>query len=305
MRQILHLRAMPTRVLTSLLLSLLVFMPLACRKKTPQVQINVDKILVDDTLSAEGLKISKDDVRQGLKDSLKTGALHFKPGGPYLLRVSAMTGRMPPEPGGFPVLVLKGQLKARQSGRADSFSATIQERADSAAETAGALLEKASADLCERLAILFDLSRQNTDVLIQALKDKRQWYRLQALNTLAKAKDPKSFAAILPLLNDPDEVIALRAVGALVSLGDPRAVKALTELTRQRGPAFVRQVVYAVAAIGGREAEAYLFTLATGHSDASVREAAQAAQKLIKASTGTKAAQGAAHAGAVGQESNP
>ena len=280
------------------LIALMALSGLSCHKQQPNIVL-IDKVLVDDTLSGQGLDISKDDLRQAFEQSLKDGRLRLKPGAPYVLRVSAMTGRMPPEPGGFPVLVVKGQLRARKSAHKDSFTATVQERADSVSDSAGALLEKASPDLCARLATLHQISLMQTSELIKALGDKRQWYRLQALSSLARRRDPQSFDALLPLLNDADEAIALRAVGALVSLGDPRAVKALTDLTRQRGSAFVRQIVYAVATIGGREAEAYLFTVAAGHPDAGVRQAAQAAQKLMRS---TKANASSAQPGAAGQD---
>ena len=288
------------------LLILSAFLSLSCTQSA-QLKMGVDKILVDDTLSDPdlGLKIGKEDVRQALQEILKKGPLRLKKGGPYVLRVSAMTGRMPPEPGGYPVMILEGQLRARQPGQKDSFSATIQLRADSVDESAGALLEEASEDLYRRFIILGKLVQSNQEDLIKALQDKRPWYRLQALNSLAKRKDSKSYEAVLPLLKDKDEAIALRAVGVLVGLGDPRAVTALTDLTRQRGPAFVRQIVYAVAAIGGPEAEAYLFTIATGHPDAAVRQVAQAAQKLLKSTKSAKQKRAPKNIQKAGQESNP
>ncbi len=244
--------------------------------------LTIDKVLVDDVLSGEGLKIDKAAVRQAFADSVKKNSgIRQQSGGAYLLHISAMTGRMPPEPGGLPVLVLKAQLKTRAPGR-QQFAATIQQRADSPAESADAMLEAAGEALCDRLVSLNVLAHRDVKGLIGALKDKRHWYRLQALNSLAGRKDPQIYQALLPLLNDPDEAVALRAVGVLVGLGDKRAVKDLTDLTHQRSAAFVRQIIYAVAAIGGREAEAYLFTVASGHPDAELRQAAQAAQKLLK-----------------------
>lgn len=257
----------------------LIVLALGACNKTSSPPLRVGKLLIDEIVVSEGVNLQKAQIRATLESMLgpkNNPRLDDK--GPYVMRVSSVTGRIPPETTGLPVVVLKGSLKARQGQDLSPLEATLEQRADDPSASPQALLKQACEGLLERLSTLHQLSQRDTQGLIAAITDTRSWFRLQAISELTRRRDPRSYQALVETLNDKDEAVVLRAVGALVALGDPRAVKALIDLTHRRSPVFVRQIVYAVAAIGGPEAEAYLFTVATGHPDPMVQQAAQAAQ---------------------------
>lgn len=261
----------------------LIVLALGACNKTSSPPLLVGKLLIDELVVSEGVKLQKAQIRSTLEALLgpkNNPRLDDK--GPYVLRISSVTGRIPPEDTGSPVLVLKGTLKARQGQNVSPLEATLEQRGDDMSASPQGLLTQACEALLDRLSTLHQLSQRDTQELIAAIGDTRSWFRLQAISELTRRRDPSSYKALIETLSDKDEAVVLRAVGALVALGDPKAVKALTDLTHRRSPVFVRQIVYAVAAIGGPEAEAYLFTVATGHPDPMVQQAAQAAQAELK-----------------------
>jgi len=254
----------------------------ACRETT--TVRGVRKILVDSALGGDGVSIDRELVRAAVKGGLAPAArLRLDPKGDSLLRARAVGGRVPPSPGGTPVVVVTLKLEAAAGrGRQTALEAHAERRGASERDHPEPLLEAAARAALGKLDRQVILGDQPTPRVVAALEDEDRDLRARAVALLAARRDPDTFEPLVAVLDDEDQAIALRAVGALVALGDARGVKALTDLTHRKPAVFVRQIVYAVGAIGGREAEAYLYTVAAGHSDVTVQKAAEEALEELR-----------------------
>jgi hypothetical protein len=264
----------------------------ACSGREPRLLVG--RILVDGTLGSGADDVSREGLRASLRSSLDTTkCLRFdETAGQAFVRARAVIERVPPTPDGVQTVVLQLTLDPRATGgQSGAIDATVEMQADSVAEQAQLLVDKAVRRGMESLDRQARLTYLATPQVVAELKSADPELKRRAVAILAQRRDHTTLDALVEVLDDNDTSLALQAVGALVALGDPRAVIVLTDLTHRKSPTFVRQIVFAVGAIGGREAEAYLFTVASGHSDPAVQQAAkQALQELQQRSRAAAAA---------------
>jgi HEAT repeat protein len=95
-----------------------------------------------------------------------------------------------------------------------------------------ALLRMAHDEVPEvRQALVETLGAAETEqiraFLFEALGDEDDWVRIRAVDALARKRDVGVAPAIIPLLEDPNQVVVMKVVGALGRIGGQAAFKAL------------------------------------------------------------------------------
>ncbi|HEX9743274.1 MAG TPA: HEAT repeat domain-containing protein [Nitrospiraceae bacterium] len=79
---------------------------------------------------------------------------------------------------------------------------------------------------------LVDLGSPSVERLVQALKDKNEVVRKQAIIALGRIKDPSAIDPLIEMLKDPDWFARLTAAAALEKIGDERGRQAIKPLMK-------------------------------------------------------------------------
>jgi hypothetical protein len=106
--------------------------------------------------------------------------------------------------------------------------------------------------------------------------------RVEAIRAIGARHLVSEGTALLPLLDDPDELTRDTALGALIALGDRRAVTALTRSRSFRDRRELGKIIEAIAILGGQEADDYLSFVAGSHDDPEIRAEAAAAHARLQ-----------------------
>ncbi|HVZ75429.1 MAG TPA: HEAT repeat domain-containing protein [Polyangia bacterium] len=144
------------------------------------------------------------------------------------------------------------------------------------------LVLRIAGDLASELAGRRRLAVAAPEELRAALQGDGGELRLEAIRAIGARHVTGNADALLPLLDDEDEVTRDAALGALIALGDRRAVSALTRSRSLRDGREMRKVIEAVSQLGGEEADDYLSFVASSHDDEEIRAEAAAARARMQ-----------------------
>jgi hypothetical protein len=143
------------------------------------------------------------------------------------------------------------------------------------------LVRRVAGDLVSELAARRRLRQGAPEALRAALTGDAGELRIEAIRAVGERHLASEAAALLPLLDDPDEPTRDAALGALIALGDRRAVTALTRSRSLRDRRELSKIIEAVSMLGGQEADDYLSFLAGSHDDEEIRAEATAARARL------------------------